>query len=94
MRVDVHQPDRLFFADRAQDRMRDRMIAADRQRHRAGRHHPLQMLLDVLVTGGEIEATAERHVANVGHVHVEQRRRPEHVLERPDPLDRAHGPGP
>ncbi len=94
MRVDVHEPHRAVAADRAQDRMADRMVAPGRQRFHSRRHHFGDERLDVLVALLQAEARAERHVADVGRLQFRHRRDAVGVVERPDPLDVADRPRP
>ena len=59
-------PTGRVLADRPQDRMADRMVAADRQRHDAGLDDLVDARLDVLMAEFQPVAAAERHVADVG----------------------------
>ena len=90
MRIDMHHADRLAGAQRLQDRQADRMIAADAQRRDAGRDHPGEERLDVLVAVLEAEAAAEGNVADIGDCQLGERRQAMDVMVRPDSLDRPH----
>src|SRR3546814_8652938 len=65
--VVVDHPQRPLAAERLHDRVGDRVVAADRQRHDAGRHHLVDEGLDVVEALLEAEAAGEGHVADVGH---------------------------
>ena len=91
MGVDVDQADRTVLADGLEDRVGDRMVAADRQGHDACADDLVEAPLDVVMALFEPVAAGERHVADVGDPEVEHGRGVEHVIVRPDPLDGAQG---
>ena len=66
------------------------MVAADGERRDTRPDDRAEMRLDVLVAALERETAAERHVADIGRHHVGGGGHAEHVLVRPDPLDRTH----
>ena len=90
MRVDVDHADRPVPAERLQDRVGDRMVAADRQRNHVGGADLREEGLDVRVALLEAEPALHRHVADVGDGEMRSRRDPQRVLVGPDALDRAH----
>ena len=90
VRVDVHHADRPLAADRLQDRIGDRVVAADRQRNHVRRADPREIVLDVHVALVEAEAALHRHVTDVGDRQVGQRRDAQCMIVRADALDRAH----
>src|SRR5690606_8393465 len=65
--VQVNQPDRLLLADRLQDRMGHRVVAADRQRRDARLHDLADMALDVLDALLQPVAAAKGDVADIGN---------------------------
>jgi hypothetical protein len=82
-------PTGRLLADRLQDRMGDRMVAADRQRHDAGVDDLADAALDVLMAEFQPVAAAERHVADVGDAQFLHRGAVEHVIVGSDAFDGA-----
>ena len=89
MRVDVHKADWPVAADRAQNRVGDRMVAANRKRGDTSIHEPDDELFDVLVARLQIETAPEGHVANVCDIQFVHRRAAESIVVGADALDRA-----
>ena len=89
MRVDMDHADRALLADGLQDRMGDRMVAADRQRHHAGIDDLVDAPLDVLMAVFQPVAAVERHVADIGDAQIEYRCAVEHMIVGADALDGA-----
>ena len=91
MGVDVDHADGALLADGLEDRVGDRVVAADRERHHAGVDDLTDAALDVLMAELEPVAAAERHVADVGNAQLLHRGAFEHVVVGADALDGAQG---
>ena len=91
MRVDMHHAHRPVAPQRTQDRVADRMVAADRKRlDPCGLHAGVERL-DIGNRVRQRIAAAKRHIAHIGKVQLGLRRHPQRMVIRPDPLDRPHG---
>ena len=94
MGVDMDHADGTLLADGFQDRMADRVVAADRQRNYAGLDDLVDALFDIVMAEFEPVAALERHVADIGHAQIMHGRTAEHVIIGADALDGAHGARP
>ena len=65
------------------------MIAANGERPHAGSNHALVVGLDILERRHQVEARAERHVADIGDAAIDLRRHVQRMMIRPDAFDRA-----
>ena len=93
MGVDMDEADGTVPAQRLQDRIGDRMIAADRQRPDAGRLDAGEERCDILDAAVEAEARAHRDVADIGRLALGFRHDTQGVVVGADPLDVAHRAG-
>ena len=93
MRIDMDEADRPVVPERLQDRIGDRMVAADRQRPYSSRPDARVECLDVLDAAVEAEARAHRHVADVGGLALRSRHDAERMIVGADALDLAHRAG-
>ena len=91
MSVDMDHADRTLRPDRLQDRIGDRMVAADGERRNAGRDDRLESRLDILVAALQRIAGAERHVADIGGLEHGEGRGAQRMIHRPHALDGADG---
>src|SRR5690242_11958216 len=87
--VDVDEPNGPRASERAQDSLRNRMIAAHRERSDTRVDDALEELFDVLVAVFQGKPAAKRHVADVADLQVEYGQAVERVVVGPDALDRA-----
>ena len=94
MRIDMDHADRPLLADRLQDRMGDRMVAADRQRQHAGLDDLVDALFDVVMAEFQPVAALEGDVADIGDAQILNRCATENVIVGSDPLDGAQGARP
>ena len=92
--VDVHEPDRPLAAQGLQDRVADRVVAADCQAASRPRRNSGEERLNVLDAVIQAVAAAKGHVADVACLDRRQRREAVDMMIGSDALDRSHRPGP
>ena len=91
MGVDMDHADRPLRTDCFQDRIGDRVVAADGQRRDAGLDNRPEGLLDILVAALQRITRAERDIADIGGLEHGEGRSPQRMVHRPHALDRTDG---
>src|SRR5262249_59430526 len=87
---DVRQADGLLRTHGVQERQRDRMVAANAQRHPPRRHQLCIEGFDILMALLQAEAAAEGDVADVGNGDLGERRKAMHMMVWTDAFDAPH----
>ena len=90
MRIDMQKPDGPLPPHGFQDGLRDRMIAANANRHNACVHHAAHIIFDVGMALLETVAALHRDIADIGNVQTLKWRAAQHMLEGADALHGAH----
>ena len=92
MGVDMDKPDRPLGAERFEDRIGDRVVAADRNGKHPGGLDPCVERGDILDRIVEAEARAQWHIADIGDIAFAARGDFERMVVGADALDVAHRP--
>ena len=94
MGIDVHQPDGPLGAQCLQDRIADRMVAADGERRNSRSGDLGKQNLNVLNAVIKAVTTAKGHIADIAGFDGRQGQETVDMMVRPDALHPPHGPGP